>query len=307
MKVLVTGASGFIGDSICRYFYEILHEDVIGWDINVLERSWPIKNINLMDINTIQNGLQEINPDIIIHCAGAADVGRSIQDPVMDYESNVTITHNIFFALLKNNFTNTRVVFLSSAGVYGNPVCLPIKENSELNPLSPYALHKVMCEDVCKYFHKNFNIDVKIARVFSAYGEGLKKQIFWDMYNKGCLVKERKKQKLEMWGTGKESRDYIYIKDLIHALCLIATKSPKDEMIYNVANGEEITIKTAADVFADSFGLNKDCIEFNGKGHEGNPINWRADISKLRLLGFKRSVSFEEGVHNYVKWVKEQQ
>jgi len=219
----------------------------------------------------------------------------------MDFENNVTITHNLFFAIHKGNIRNVRVLFLSSAGVYGNPSKLPITEGTLLNPLSPYALHKVTCEEICKYFYNNYDIDVKIARIFSAYGEGLKKQIFWDMNSKilknGCL---------EMWGTGNESRDYIYIDDLVVALSLIAIHAPEHELVYNVANGAEITIRQAAECFATSSKLDYKLIKFNGETKEGDPINWRADISKLRKLGYIQSVTFEEGVSKYYEWVSKQ-
>jgi len=297
MRVLITGANGFIGSHLCRYFYSIGHK-VMGWDIHATKQTWDNCVVNLLNIDSILEGLDTFLPDIIIHCAGAADVGQSFKNPHNDFISNVTVTHNLFFALNQSKVKNQiRLIYLSSAGVYGNPTILPISEDVRVNPLSPYAIHKIMCEDLCKYFYQNYHMDIKILRIFSAYGEGLKKQIFWDMYNK---VKNT--GHLEMFGTGDESRDYIHIDDLVQAIYLVAIKSNQNEQIYNIANGRETTIREVAEIFADAVGLERKKICFTGKIKEGNPINWCADISKLQQLGYCKSVELSDGINRYVQW-----
>lgn len=297
LKVLVTGSSGFIGHSICKYFC-VHGYDVLGWDRfcknDICEKT---EVIDMLDYSQVVESLRRSEPDIVIHCAGMADVSKSVKEPNNDLSSNVTTTHNLLFSLHELGMTNTRVVFLSSAGVYGNPEKLPISEITNLNPLSPYALHKVMCEDVCRYFVSNYGMDIKIARIFSAYGQGLKKQIFWDMYNKA-----ENTGKLELYGTGSESRDYIYIDDVAQALFLIATK-PSEHIVFNVANGEEITIRRAAEIFAECYGIDRSKIVFNGAVREGDPLNWQADISCLKKLGYKKSISIEAGIKQYINWV----
>ena len=157
--------------------------------------------------------LTDIKPDVIIHCAGNTGIQSSVEYPAYDFTSSVTLSHNLMFSLHKLNLTHTRFIFLSSAGVYGSPKTLPISEDSPLSPLSPYALHKTMCEQMCMYFAANYGMDVKIARIFSAYGAGLKRQIFWDMFRK-----YRKTGRLDLFGTGQESRDYIHVDDVAQAL-----------------------------------------------------------------------------------------
>ncbi len=296
-KVLVTGATGFIGSNIALCFLSKGYE-VIGWDRTYSDCKYPLEVIDMVDEQAVIYALGKCRPDIIIHCAGSADVGRSIENPRLDYEANVTIMHNILFAVYQVGKEDMRFLFLSSASVYGNPKSLPITEDMPWNPMSPYALHKVMCEEICKYFSSNYGMDIKIARIFSAYGAGLKKQIFWDMYHKykknGCL---------SMLGTGNESRDYIHIRDVAQAVYLLVT-SESEEQVFNVANGNEMTIRKVTKYFADVIGASDDVICFNGVVRREDPINWKAEISKLLALGYKQSVKMMDGIEEYVKWVE---
>lgn len=295
-KVLVTGASGFIGYNIGLYFQEKGY-DVIGWNRKVCESKFNIVDVDMSNIVELQMRLSEYNFDIIIHCAGSADVGKSVENPELDFESNVTLTHNLLFAMHKLGMYKTKFVFLSSAGVYGNPISLPITEDMSLNPLSPYAVHKIMCEELCRYFVNNYDMNIKIARIFSAYGTGLKKQIFWDMHKKS------RKCSLPMFGTGNESRDYIHINDVVRSIYILATVDTK-HIIFNIANGEEITIRKASEIFAKHVGLDKKKITFNGIVREGDPLNWKADISRITKLGYKKSVDMEDGLKEYIEWCK---
>lgn len=300
MNILVTGANGFIGSHICEYFHKKNHH-VVGWDIIGNNEDWPLVKVDLQNESEIFEHLLSAQPDIIIHCAGAADVSKSVLNPNWDFQGNVTTTHNLFFAIHKARLSRVRVLFLSSAAVYGNPERLPIREEARISPLSPYALHKVMSEDICQYFFTYYELDVKILRIFSAYGKGLKKQIFWDMHMKAKTTGE-----LKMYGTGKESRDYIYILDLVRAIYLVAMKAPREELIYNIANGEESTIQYATECFAQAIGMPYERISFSGEVKEGNPINWQADISKLVSLGYQRSMSLSEGISLYARWAEKE-
>lgn len=300
MRILITGHTGFIGSHLTEA-YKKNGQEVFGWgrDGVYIDGQGYIQ-ANLMDLSDVGKILRYCPPDLILHCAGSADVNGSIQDPVQDLKSNYITTHNLLFAMREAHMLNSRFILMSSAAVYGNPVSLPVTEKQEINPLSPYALHKKAAEDTCIYMHKNHGYDVKILRIFSAYGPGLKKQIFWDMYQKVTQT-----GRLDLWGSGNESRDYIYIDDLIQAIMLVSEKAPYDEILYNVANGDEIKIKEAAMTFARNMGFGKEKIRFVGKQREGDPLNWKGDISKLSSLGYERKVAFEEGIRHYIGWAKQ--
>jgi nucleoside-diphosphate-sugar epimerase len=296
-KVLITGAAGFIGNKTALKFYEEGYE-VVGIDKCENIELFPIYSIDMFDKDKVENILKKVRPDIIIRCAGSANVADSVKYPDKDFAGNVVITHNLLFAMHKLEMESTRLVFLSSAAVYGNPESLPINEEMPTNPLSPYALHKVMCEDLCRYFIKIHGMDIKIARIFSAYGRGLRKQIFWDMY---CRYKNT--SRLDMLGTGSESRDYIHVDDLIDALMLLANTDSSD-VVFNVANGKGITISNAVRLFAEAMSVPEDKISFNGVARECDPLNWEADITKISKLGYCGKVSMQQGLTDYVDWVK---
>lgn len=296
MKIIVTGAEGFIGASLVKYFRG--KGDIVqAWNRRENEKkSEDIFTVDLTDVDAIKTAIKTFQPDIVIHCAGSADVRKSVLNPYADFHNNVIITHSLFFALHQCDLKNCKIIFLSSAGVYGNPIQLPISESMQPNPISPYALHKQICENICWYFINNYGMNIKIARIFSVYGNGLQKQIFWDMYCKAIKTK-----KLELYGTGNESRDYIHVTDVARAIYLIVKYAPQDEVIYNIANGEEVTIASVAQIFAEDMNL-KGKVYFNGERREGDPINWCADISKLKNLGYKKTVNIEDGIRMYVRW-----
>lgn len=295
-KILITGALGFIGRNCAIYFakkgYEVVGGDCISGKIEGIE----VKKVNLIE-DDLEQWFAEEKPDAILHCAGAADVGASIKNPHNDFERNTCIVHKILFAMKKLDMEKCRFIYLSSAAVYGQPEKLPITEEGKLAPLSPYALHKKLGEDICQFFIENYYFDIKIVRIFSAFGPGLRKQIFWDMNYK---LKET--GGLDLWGTGNESRDYIYIDDIAQALYLITTVKKQEDYIYNLANGKEIFIKDVAKTFVENEGVGIEKIRFNGKIREGDPVNWRADITKLKKIGYKQTVDFAEGVKRYVEW-----
>ncbi len=166
-------------------------------------------------------------------------------------------------------------------------------------PVSPYGFHKMQAEQICKEFHEFYNLKTCSLRIFSAYGEGLKKQLFWDLYKKFL-----DNNKVELFGTGNETRDFIYIKDIVQAInCVIENANFQGEAI-NIANGEELSIRYISELFNSEFGSEK-TIAFNNQVKVGDPINWKADISVLTSFGYKKTIGIEQGIKNYISWVKE--
>ena len=292
----MTGSKGFIGSHLLSCL-ELEGHEVYGWSLEgIYCGNKRISSCNMLEYDEVLKIIRELNPDLVYHCAGSADVSYSVYHPYDDLVSNYITTHNLVFAIKESGLLNIKFILLSSAAVYGNPICLPMMEEAPIIPLSPYALHKRAAEEVCLFALSNFGIKCRILRLFSVYGPGLRKQIFWDMFQK---IKNY--NSLSLLGSGEESRDYIFIDDLIEVLKLVGTIDCEHN-VFNVGNGREITIRKVAEVFALKMGLDTERVLFTGKRREGDPINWCADISKIECIGYKQSVSFEDGVQRYIDW-----
>lgn len=299
-SVLVIGVAGFIGRYVARYFSE-QKWSVIGIDSSPPENA-PLANLekyyrlSLPDPELLEI-LQEKSPDVCIHCAGRASVGQSMTDPQADFHSGTVLTFEILNSLRLHS-PDCRFIFLSSAAVYGNPASLPIQEHQSLAPISPYGFHKRQCEQLCLEFTKIYNMQTAIVRIFSAYGPGLRRQVLWDICQKAIAL-----DRLQLQGTGTESRDFIHALDIAKALLVVAQSAPMEANIYNLASGREVAIADLADLILDALECHSSPV-FDNAVPTGTPLNWQADISKLQALGFHPSVPLEKGVKTFANWCR---
>lgn len=296
MKILIIGSNGFIGQHCSNFFSALPDTTVYGADITVSEK---LNYFQLAATQTNFNVLFQNNQfDVCVNCSGSANVGFSFENPDIDFELNVLNVQKILVAL-KNYNSNCKFINFSSAAVYGNPEVLPILENVIAKPLSPYGFHKLQSELLLTEYHNFFGLQTCSLRVFSAYGPGLSKQLFWDLFQKASASTT-----ITLFGTGNETRDFIYIDDLIQIIRLVIEKGDFKGTIYNVASSVETTIGDAVTIFRDEFAPNN-TIVFNGQAKLGDPNNWCADISKIEALGFKNKVSISEGIKKYIAWINE--
>jgi len=296
MRILVIGSEGFIGSHCVTHFSN--KKDTV-YGVDLFEQ--PSSSYHYIKTARFLPDFEEILQhgfDAIINCAGNGNVPYSMSHPVVDFESNCLDTIRILEAI-RRLAPSCKYLHLSSAAVYGNPVRLPVREDDASRPLSPYGWHKVIAENLCREYAGLFNLSIAIARPFSVYGPGLKKQMFWDWYQKA----KASDGNMELLGTGKESRDYIYIKDLVLALDLILQKGELRGEVYNLASGKETRIEVAAGLFFS--GLDFPIrYTYNGIVREGDPLNWCADISKLTGMGFTCSHDMSAGIAELHNWLK---
>lgn len=293
MKILIIGSKGFIG-SHCLDFFSKTHEV---WQCDVVV-DYSASNYKIIDATNANYDAvfesQDFN--VCINCSGAASVPDSISNPQRDFNLNVSNVFKQLDAIRRHN-ANCKYINLSSAAVYGNPQYLPIDEAHPLAPISPYGCHKKMAEDICKEFFINFGVATCSLRIFSAYGPGLQKQLFWDLYKKSQF-----ESNVQLYGTGNETRDFIFVSEVIKAIDLVIQKSEFENDTINVANGEELKIKEVVTEFYRSLNSNID-ITFGGEERLGDPINWVADISKLKGMGYRQEVDLTNGLKSYVRWL----
>lgn len=297
MKILIIGSKGFIGQHL-KKFLTSRNEEVWGADVvvdYVHPEQYFLIDASNADFYALFNKTQF---DLCINCSGAASVPDSLNHPLRDYNLN---TANVFRLLdaIRILQKNCKFINLSSAAVYGNPRQLPVTATASAAPVSPYGIHKLMSENICQEFYLYFKVPTCSLRIFSAYGEGLRKQLFWDLYQKS-----KKGGEITLFGTGEESRDFIYIDDLVQAIYLVAQNGNFNGEPINVANGEEVFIKDCVESF---YGMLEKPVQFTfiGQGRVGDPNNWVADITPLKKLGYVQQHSLREGLKKYYEWIRE--
>ncbi|MCM1140046.1 MAG: NAD-dependent epimerase/dehydratase family protein [Muribaculum sp.] len=296
MKILIIGSCGFIG-SYCSEYFSKNHEV---WECDVVI---DYNRKRYIFVEAIDSDFQEIfinnKFDVCINCSGAANVPFSLGKPFNDFQLNTLNVFKILDAIRKFN-PECRYINMSSAAVYGNPDSLPIVETMACKPVSPYGVHKVAAEMICEEFYRFWGIGTACIRIFSAYGPGLKKQILWDLSRK--VISDS--PTIELFGTGKETRDFIYIDDLVHLIECVAKNSSFEGDIINAANGIQIQISDIARQMIEELGCKKP-IEFSGSNRKGDPLNWEADITKAHALGYKQTTDIQSGIEKYAIWLRE--
>lgn len=299
MKIIVIGSKGFIGSNTCKYFEEKgnqtwgcgVSENIDDSNYFQVERFFP-------DYNNIFK-LQQF--DICINASGSPGVGFSMEHPQDDFRMNVTNVYALVNAIRQYN-PGCKLINLSSAAVYGNAEQLPLPESAALKPLSPYGFHKMITEQVVNEFHQIYNISTCSLRIFSAYGPGIKKQLLWDIYQKAA---ESKDGFVNLFGKGNETRDFIFIDDLLNALDLVIQKGEFNGEVFNLGSGTETTIETVASAFLNIIDPALK-LKFNGVQKQGDPLFWRADIGKLESLDFIPETTLEVGLNKYFKWIEKE-
>jgi dTDP-glucose 4,6-dehydratase/UDP-glucose 4-epimerase len=298
-KILILGSEGFIGSN-CVIYFENLQFDISGCDIlHNSTRSYRYFRIDQR--NPDYNSIFLNNKfDYCINAAGNGSVPKSIINPVADFYDHAVNTHNLLDSL-RNHCPDIRFLNISSAAVYGNPDSIPISEKNTVHPISPYGWHKYLSELICKEFAVLYQMKTVSVRPFSVYGPGIRKQLFWDLYQK---ITNSVSQQIYLYGSGNESRDFIYITDLLQQIHLILLNAEFAGEVVNAANGKQWQIRNAVHSFIEKYGWIGEVI-FTENVRKGDPLNWEADIRQIKALGYTQKISFEQGIQNYISWLRE--
>jgi UDP-glucose 4-epimerase len=291
-KIVVTGANGLIGSSICRYF------ELQGFNFLAVSRSknkFNFKNFISIDLK-IPKILDDFldNETIVFHCASNTDVALSVSDPYADMQSNFLL----FFEVIESvRRSNASLFFMSTGSVYDHKFILPKNEESYLNPVSPYSAGKLSAEHYCKAYAEIYGLDIKIARIFSIYGLGINRFVIHDLICRLSL----KPAQIKIKGTGEEIRDFIHISDLVEAICFIAEFGVSGE-VYNVASGKSISVIDLVILIRDLMNYEELEIITDSKSFTGDNKAMIADIQKLEMLGFKHKKSFISGLTELIEY-----
>tara|TARA_Y100001970_G_scaffold278280_1_gene383757 strand:+ start:172 stop:1089 length:918 start_codon:yes stop_codon:yes gene_type:complete len=302
MKILITGSQGYLARNLSKklntFGFACYGIGRGKWKGNVYKKWGYYKNISgTINENNLQK-YKKLKFKYIIHCAGGVSPNTSLVKSISkkkDYEKNVSSICSVlnYFAL-KNN--KPKILFISTISVYGNTKLKKIKEENILHPISNYSINKVIAENICKDFYKNFNFDVLILRGASLYGPGLRRQMIHDV----CLKISKKKN--IFFGTGKEIRDFIHINDFTELIKRIIIKGFNGYLIVNAGSGNGIKI---ADVIYYIIKKLKKNIKpkFNNFGAKINPISLVPSIAKARKFNWSPKVNFYKGLNEYINWL----
>ncbi len=298
-RAVVTGAYGFIGRHVAR---QMAKE---GWRVIGLGHgswmrdewhAWGIAEWHSADITPESLVTYAGEPDVIVHCAGSGSVGFSMTHPYQDFQRTVSTTLAVLeYARLYA--PRARIVYPSSAGVYGAVQKLPIGETDPLSPASPYGVNKRITENLCESYAKHFGIAVAVVRLFSVYGVGLRKQLLWDASQKIMRGENI------FFGTGEEIRDWLHIEDA--ASLLIAAAGQASAQCPNVNGGSGVGV-SVREILTDLFACfeRADTPIFSGTARSGDPQGYTADISLARQWGWQPEMLLHKGLRQYADWFK---
>lgn len=295
--LLVTGAYGFVGRHIALAAadagYAVSGIGHGNWTRDEW-KAWGLQDWRTDDVKLDALLTYAGTPDVIVHCAGSGSVGFSMIHPQQDFARTVVGTLAVL-EFIRLSSPNTRLVLPSSAAVYGNCSHLPIRIDDTLAPTSPYGVHKKMAEELCQSYARHFQIDAAIVRLFSVYGNGLRKQLLWD----ACMkIVDRN---IVFSGTGDETRDWIHVNDAASLLLEAANQANSSCPIVNGGAGSRRSIRDVITALCNAFRTDE-VPSFDGRQRAGDPIHYEADIEQALKWGWKPTQNMTQQLQAYVSW-----
>lgn len=300
MKALVTGGAGFIGSHIVERLLRDGHDVVVIDDFstgkmeNLSENNdrlivveGDIRDFDLL--NKIMEGV-----DWVFHKAAVASVPKTVHDPVGSSAVNYAGTLNILEAARQNSVK--RVVFASSAALYGDEPTLPKVETMAPVALSPYAVDKMASEYACMMYHKLYGLETVALRYFNVYGPRQDPSSPYSGVISIFIDRLKAGSEPTIYGDGEQTRDFIYVDDVVEANMKAITSENGVGQYFNIATGQKITLNNLLKILCDIY-----CVDFNvnySDAREGDIKDSYATIEKaISLLKWKVSVNLKQGLN----------
>jgi UDP-glucose 4-epimerase len=305
MKTLVTGGAGFIGSNLVRLLRQEGHEVAVldnltsGYRQNLA----PFSDVAFVE-GDVRDGdlLRELAAGVeaIFHLAASVGNARSIADPIQDSEINVLGTLRVLEAARHNGVR--KVVFSSSAGIFGELKTLPIREDHPVEPDSPYGASKLGAEKLCLAYAKLHPLECVCLRYFNVYGVNQR----YDAYGNVIPIFAHKMfhdRPLTIFGDGEQTRDFVNVGDVARANYQAAMARGVSGA-FNIASGTRITINRLVELMAAASGIAPRVV--HGPPRPGDVRHSLADVSAAhKAFGYVPQVGFEEGLREYTLWAKD--
>jgi UDP-glucose 4-epimerase len=304
MKTLVTGGAGFIGSNLVQLLLKEGHDVTVldnlssGYRVNL--RPFPEAQLivgDVRDVSIVDRAMNAV--EVIFHLAASVGNTRSIEHPMIDAETNVLGTLNVLESARRNRIR--KIVFSSSAGIFGELKTLPIREDHGVEPDSPYGATKLCAEKLCLAYAKLYVLEAICLRYFNVFGVNQR----YDAYGNVIPIFAYKLvfgQPITVFGDGEQTRDFINVRDVANANYL-AGMSQGVSGAFNLGSGSRVTINELVRKMESVSGLSTQIIR--GNPRRGDVRHSLADISGFRsAIGFEPQVSLEEGLREYMDWAK---
>ena len=294
MKCIVTGGAGFIGSNLVDRLIKSGHEVIViddlstGFEENINSKA-EFYNRDISNFYPVDFGIFE-GVDTVFHLAAMARVQLSIENPLLYHDKNVNGLVNILEASRLAGVK--RFVFSSSSSIYGDTKQLPTLENSDLNPISPYALHKLIGEQYCQLYSRLYNMETVCLRYFNVYGE---RQLLEGAY---CLVmgifatQKLDGKPMTINGDGEQERDFTYVGDVVQANIKAATSNlvGKGEVI-NIGSGKCNSVNQLADMIGGERIYKDPVIEPR--------VTWADNTLAKKIIDWDPEVELEDWLPKY--------
>ena len=297
-KVMVTGGAGFIGFHLSKALSSLTNDLTIYDNLS----SGKIENVSdvpeakfvkgdILDLKTL---LSQEKMDLIYHLAAQVVVPYSMENPMEDFDTNAKGT---LCVLEKARKDDAKVVFASSAAVYGNPSVFPTPESYGFHPFSCYGLSKVVGEQYCQMYREQYGLDIVITRFANVYGSRCH-GVIHDFLDK--LIKDP--NKLEIIGTGQQCRDFVHVSDLVDALIKVGSMDSAVGEVYNLGFGKTTSILELSKMMLSIMGLeNKTIVTTTNVSWHGDVTKIWFDITKAKKeLNWNPKVSLEDNIKEII-------
>lgn len=302
-KALVTGGAGFIGSNVAKYLLEM------GWAVRVIDdlSSGYKCNIDGLDLDFVEGNICNVDItakacqdiDLVFHLAACVGRQKSIDEPLLDSRTNLLGTINVLEGMKKHQVK--RIVYSSSAAIFGELETPSIAENHPQNADSPYGVSKLAAEKMILAYSGIYDLEGICLRYFNIYGVNQR----YDLYGNVIPIFARRiycGEPLTIYGDGQQTRDFVNVKDVARANYLAGTLHGVTG-VYNLGSGQSITINQLAEMMQAISGVHV--------GLEYAPVrpadvkHCKAQTGKARQeLGFEATVDLDSGLREYLDWFK---
>jgi UDP-glucose 4-epimerase len=302
MKTLVTGGAGFIGSNIVKRLLELGHAPVVLDDLSSGYRENLIAGVpfvqgDVRDADAVHAAMDDCG--VVFHLVASVGNTRSIQHPIQDSQVNVIGTLNVLEAARAREIT--RVVFSSSAGIFGELKTLPIAEDHPQDPDSPYGASKLAAEKMCLVYNKLYGMKNVCLRYFNVYGVNQR----YDAYGNVIPIfanRILKRAPITIFGDGEQTRDFVNARDVV-AANLGAAFSAEARGVFNIASATRVTINELARMMQSITDVEAGIVY--APPRPGDVRHSLADIRAARdAFGFVPRVALADGARDYLAWVR---